>query len=69
MEEDEQEAMFVGAQQTIPLRRVGTADDVAQAMFFAATNRYVTGEIFDISGGLQLGTLASTEDVVSYGNR
>lgn len=69
MDTDEQEAMFTDAAQTIPLRRVGSPEDVAQAMFFAATNPYVTGEIVDISGGLQLGTLPPAAETVSYGNQ
>lgn len=69
MSKQEQQEMFTGAAQTIPLRRIGTAQDIAQAMFFAATNPYVTGEIFDISGGLQLGTLPRDAAAVSYGNQ
>jgi NAD(P)-dependent dehydrogenase (short-subunit alcohol dehydrogenase family) len=69
MSRQEQDAMFAGAAQTIPLRRVGSAEDVAQAMLFAATNPYVTGAIFDISGGLQLGPLPASDAAVSYGDR
>lgn len=69
MSREEQEEMFAGAARTIPLRRIGTAGDVAHAILFAATNPYVTGEIFDISGGLQLGTLPPSEAGVSYGNQ
>jgi NAD(P)-dependent dehydrogenase (short-subunit alcohol dehydrogenase family) len=69
MDTDEQKTMFADAAQTIPLRRIGAPEDVGQAMLFAATNRYVTGEILDISGGLQLGTLPSSDDTVSYGNQ
>lgn len=66
---DDQDAMFAGAAHTIPLRRIGAAGDIAQAMFFAATNPYITGTIFDISGGLQLGALSRGNDSVSYGNQ
>lgn len=69
MSENEQEAMFTGASQTIPLRRIGTAEEIAQAMVFAATNPYITGTILDISGGLHLGPAPSDPDPVSYGNR
>lgn len=64
---EEQEQMFAGAARTIPLRRIGTAKDVAQALFFAATNAYITGEIFDVSGGLQMGPIPM--DNVSYGDQ
>jgi NAD(P)-dependent dehydrogenase (short-subunit alcohol dehydrogenase family) len=68
MSPDDQDAMFSGAAQTIPLRRVGTAEDIAHAVVFAATNPYLTGTILDISGGLQLGTVAPDSAAVSYGN-
>jgi 3-oxoacyl-[acyl-carrier protein] reductase len=38
----------------IPLRRLGTPDDVAQAVLFLLDERarYITGEIVDVNGGL-----------------
>lgn len=65
----DQETMFTGAAQTIPLRRVGAADEIAHAMLFAATNAYLTGAILDLSGGLQLGTVPPAPADVSYGNQ
>jgi len=44
----------VGA--SIPLRRVGVADDVASAIVACATMlRYATGSIFVVDGGRHLG--------------
>lgn len=39
---------------TIPLRRLGTADDVAESVLFLLSEgaRYITGEILDVNGGL-----------------
>jgi 3-oxoacyl-[acyl-carrier protein] reductase/pteridine reductase len=38
-----------------PMRRNGTADDVAQAvLFFAAGPKFVTGQILGVDGGLGL---------------
>jgi len=37
---------------SIPLRRYGTTDEIAHAVYFAATNTYMTGEVLNISGGM-----------------
>ena len=47
--------VFAQAAQTLPVKRVGTADDVAAAIVMLATNGFITGTIVDVSGG---GTLA-----------
>ena len=36
----------------IPLRRPGTADDVAQAVLYLASAQYVTGVILPVDGGV-----------------
>lgn len=38
----------------IPLRRAGTADDVANVAVFLATNSYITGEVIKVDGGLYI---------------
>ena len=36
----------------VPLGRLGTADEVAQAVCFLAENKYITGEDLSVSGGM-----------------
>ena len=36
----------------VPLGRLGTADEVAQAVLFLAENKYITGEDLSVSGGM-----------------
>lgn len=36
----------------VPLERLGTADEVASAIFFLAENGYVTGQTLGVNGGL-----------------
>jgi len=38
---------------TVPVRRVGRAEDVADAIVFLAGNGYVTGVILDVDGGMR----------------
>jgi pteridine reductase len=38
----------------IPLRRTGTPDDVADAVVFLASSRFITGEVLCVTGGEQL---------------
>jgi len=39
---------------TIPLKRAGTADDIAAAAVFLAENRYITGQVLAIDGGINM---------------
>ena len=39
-------------EKTIPLKRYGEPDEVADAVYFAATNGYMTAETINISGGM-----------------
>lgn len=36
----------------VPLGRLGTADEIAQAVLFLSENRYITGQILGINGGM-----------------
>jgi 3-oxoacyl-[acyl-carrier protein] reductase len=36
----------------IPLGRLGSPQEVARAVLFLAENRYVTGEVLSVNGGL-----------------
>ena len=38
--------------QEVPLERLGTPQEVAQAIYFLAENRYVTGQDLSVSGGI-----------------
>jgi len=38
--------------QEVPLERLGTPQEVAQAICFLAENRYVTGQDLSVSGGI-----------------
>ena len=36
----------------IPLKRFGSADEVAEVAVFLAKNRYITGQVINIDGGM-----------------
>ena len=40
--------------QKIPLGRIGTAEDVAEAAAFLATAGYITGEVIRVDGGMAM---------------
>lgn len=48
------EAVFTRATQSLPVKRVGTADDVASAIVMVACNGFMTGTVVDVSGGATL---------------
>jgi NAD(P)-dependent dehydrogenase (short-subunit alcohol dehydrogenase family) len=48
------EQTYTSIAQTVPAGRVGTADDVAQAILLLATNPYITGTTVPVDGGLTL---------------
>ncbi len=48
LKDDIKEAMAAN----IPLKRFGTGEDVAQAAVFLAKNRYITGQVINIDGGM-----------------
>lgn len=55
MRDVDREAMFERTKGRLPAKRVGEPDDIAQAIFFVATNPYVTGTTVTVDGG---GTVA-----------
>jgi NAD(P)-dependent dehydrogenase (short-subunit alcohol dehydrogenase family) len=68
MSTETQRAMYAGAEASIPLRHVGTPDEIADALFFAATNTYTTGTVLDTNGGLHLGRVDAVGVRASFGN-
>ncbi|MBR8333221.1 SDR family oxidoreductase [Burkholderia ambifaria] len=48
---DARDAMYAGAAQRLPARRVGQPEDVANAIVYLATTRYATGSTVLIDGG------------------
>ena len=63
-----QEQMFASAQRSIPLGHVAQPDEIAQAMYFVATNTYTTGTVLDTCGGLQLGQMFRGPEPSSFGS-
>lgn len=63
-ESDSDQALPADEQQriikSIPMQKVGTPIDIAQAVLYLASARYVTGETIKVDGGRSL-TLAGTE--------
>ncbi len=51
MPDDAREQMYVSTGESLPAGRVGTADEIAEAVLFAATNGFLTGQVLDIDGG------------------
>ncbi|BAI75602.1 short-chain dehydrogenase/reductase SDR (plasmid) [Azospirillum sp. B510] len=49
--EDKREAMFAGAAQRLPARRVGQPEDIANAVLFLATTPFATGSTVRVDGG------------------
>ena len=54
MDQQQREAMFAGAAAKLPAGRTGQPGDIAEAVVFALTNRFLTGAVIDIDGGLHL---------------
>lgn len=47
----ERDGMRTKARDSLPARRVGTADDIGRAALYLMTNPYVTGSVLEVSGG------------------
>lgn len=50
--EEQQRAIFDRVAQNLPAGRVGTAQDIANAVLFLVTTSYVTGTVLSVDGGL-----------------
>jgi NAD(P)-dependent dehydrogenase (short-subunit alcohol dehydrogenase family) len=55
MPEDKREAMFAGAAQRLPARRIGQPEDIANAVMFLATTPFATGSTVFVDGGGTIG--------------
>ncbi|WP_026341374.1 SDR family oxidoreductase [Actinomadura atramentaria] len=49
-------AMFAASAAALPVGRVGRPEEPAEAIVFAATNGFVTGQVIEVNGGLTLPT-------------
>ena len=52
--EEIRQGMYDGYAQSVPVGRVGVAEDVAAATLFLMTNTFVTGTVLDVDGGVQV---------------
>ncbi len=53
--DDRRDALFEMAAHQLPVGRVGSPEEVAEAVVFAMTNRFTTGAIIDCDGGVRHG--------------
>ncbi|NOD94522.1 SDR family oxidoreductase [Ruegeria sp. HKCCD4884] len=51
MPEEAREAMYAQVGGSLPVGRVGTAEEVAQAVVLSMTNNFLTGTVLDVDGG------------------
>lgn len=49
--EDRREAVFEATGSSLPIGRIGTPEEVAEAVLLASTNGYMTGQVIDVDGG------------------
>jgi NAD(P)-dependent dehydrogenase (short-subunit alcohol dehydrogenase family) len=49
---------FARTAELLPVRRVATVEDVAEAIVFAATNANITGTVIEADGGMRLISMA-----------
>lgn len=48
------EAHIKEIEHKIVLQRIGTPDEVAKVAYFLGTSSYITGQVFNVDGGLSL---------------
>jgi len=51
MDESAREKMYASTGESLPLGRVGTVEEAAEAALFLMTNTYTTGVVLDVDGG------------------
>jgi NAD(P)-dependent dehydrogenase (short-subunit alcohol dehydrogenase family) len=67
LNEQQKSAMYADAATMIPAGVVPGPRPIAEALYFAATNIYTTGSIFDTSGGVVLGRMMPGERKAAFG--
>ena len=67
LDEQAKSAMYSEAASMIPVGAVPGPEPIAEALYFAATNVYTTGCIFDTSGGVVLGRMMPGEQKAAFG--
>jgi len=55
MPPDQKQGMLQDAAAKLPVRRVGQPDDIAECVLFLVRERYITGAVLDVDGGVRLG--------------
>ncbi len=55
MQADQRDAMFRDAAEQLPVGRVGTPSDIAEALLFLIRDSFVTGTVLDVDGGVRVG--------------
>ena len=51
MSEEARDAMYTTVGDSVPIGRVGQADEIARAAIMAMTNGFLTGAVLDVDGG------------------
>jgi NAD(P)-dependent dehydrogenase (short-subunit alcohol dehydrogenase family) len=51
---ESRQAMYASAAAQVPVKRVGTAQDIAEAVVFLAKSSFITGIVVDVDGGRRL---------------
>lgn len=54
MPPEARDAMFAAAAERLPAKRIGSSDDIAQAVLLSIGNSFLTGTTIDIDGGAHL---------------
>jgi NAD(P)-dependent dehydrogenase (short-subunit alcohol dehydrogenase family) len=55
MPPEQKQAMLQNTAAKLPVLRVGQPDDIAEAVLFLVRERYITGTVLDVDGGVRLG--------------
>jgi NAD(P)-dependent dehydrogenase (short-subunit alcohol dehydrogenase family) len=55
MPEEQRSQMFANAAARLPVGKTGEPHEIAQAVALCVTNRFITGSVIDVDGGVRLG--------------